>query len=125
MQVVIKDIEINFNFSIGSLTEIVQYKKFYEPHDKVTLTQYLSRVDNEDYSIDILCDLIFYAHAIRYRNTGRQPILTYSDVTEWVFTNLGKFEHIVNQYTDSLPKPEVKQEVVVKKKRGRKPTPKN
>lgn len=125
MQVTIKDIEINFNFSIGSLTEIVQYKKFYEPHDKVTLTQYLSRVDNEDYLIDNLCDLIFYAHAIKYRNQGRQPVLTYSDVTEWVFMNLNTFQHVVNKYTDSLPKPEVKQDVVVKKKRGRKPTLKN
>lgn len=118
MQVTIKDIEVNFNFSIGQLTEIVQYKKFYEPHDKVTLTQYLSRIDNSDYSIDNLCDLIFYAHAIKYRNQGKQPVLTYSDVTEWVFMNLGEVSHVINHYTESLPKIEPAE---VKKKAVKKP----
>lgn len=118
MQVIIKDIEINFNFSIGSITEIVQYKKFYEPHDRVTLTQYLSRIDDENYSIDNLCDLIYYAHAVKYRNSGKQPSLTYSDITEWVFANLGQVEHVVNSYTESLPKPDQKE--AVKKKAVRK-----
>lgn len=119
MQVIINDIEINFNFSIGHLTEIVQYKKFYEPHDRVTVTQYLSRIGNEDYAIDNLCDLIFYAHAIKCRNVGQMPKLAYSDVVEWVFTNLNQVEHVINNFTESLPKPdanEVKKKVVKKVK---------
>lgn len=115
MQVTIKDIDIEFNFSIGAITEIVQYKRFYEPHDKVTLTQYLSRIDNEDYSIDNLCDLIYYAHAIRQRNVGLQPKLSYSEVSEWLFSNLSTVEHVVNSFTASLPNTEVQADGVQKK----------
>lgn len=118
MQVKIKDIDIEFNFSIGHITDIVQYKRFYEPHDKVTLTQYLSRIDNQDYAIDNLCDLIYYAHAIRSRNVGKQPALTYADVAEWVLTNAGSVEHVIKSYTESLPQPngqEVAKKKVVKK----------
>lgn len=115
MQVTIKGIDIEFNFSIGHLTEIVQYKKFYEPQDKVTLTQYLSRIDDENYSIDNLCDLIYYAHAIRCRNVGKVPQLVYSDVVEWVLMNTGQVEHVIKRYTESLPKPELKEEVTKKK----------
>lgn len=114
MQVKIKDIDIDFNFSIGHLSDIVQYKKFYEPHDRVTLTQYLSRIDNEDYSIDNLCDLIFYAHAIRSRNVGKQPSLTYAEVAEWVLMNAGSVQHVIKSYTESLPQPQ-NQEVAKKK----------
>ena len=120
MQVTIKGIDVEFNFSIGSISDIVQYKKFYEPHDRVTLTQYLSRIDNEDYSIDNLCDMIFYAHAIKCRNVGKSPQITYSDVTEWIFQNLNQVSHVINHYSESLPKPEDKQEVEVKKKTVRK-----
>ena len=114
MQVKIKDIDIEFNFSIGHITDIVQYKRFYEPHDKVTLTQYLSRIDNQDYAIDNLCDLIYYAHAIRSRNVGKQPVLTYADVAEWVLMNAGAVEHVIKSYTESLPQPQG-QEVAKKK----------
>lgn len=116
MQVNIKGIDIEFNFSIGAITEIVQYKKFYEPHDRVTLTQYLSRIDNEDYSIDNLCDMIFYAHAIKCRNVGKQPQISYADVSEWIFQNLNQVSHVINSYSESLPRPEDKSEVEVKKK---------
>lgn len=115
MQVTIKGIDIEFNFSIGALTEIVQYKKFYEPHDRVSLTQYLSRIGDEDYSLDNLCDLIYYAHAIKCRNVGKLPELTYGDVTEWVFMNLNQVNHVVNSYVESMPKPELKDEVTKKK----------
>lgn len=111
MLVTIKDVDIEFNFSIGAITEIVQYKKFYEPHDRVTLTQYLSRIDNSDYSIDNLCDLIYYAHAIKCRNVGKQPSITYSDVSEWIFTNLNQVSHVIHKYTESLPQMEEKEEV--------------
>lgn len=115
MLVTIKGIDVEFNFSIGAITEIVQYKKFYEPHDRVTLTQYLSRIDNKDYSIDNLCDLIYYAHAIKCRNVGKQPQLTYGDVTEWVFTNVNQVSHVVNSYVESMPQPELKDDVTKKK----------
>lgn len=118
MQITIKGIEIEFNFSIGALSDIVQYKKFYEPNDKVTLTQYLSRIDNSDYSIDNLCDLIYYAHAIKSRNVGKTPVLSYSDVAEWVLTNMNTVGHVINNYIESLPQPEVKE--VTKKKEVKK-----
>jgi hypothetical protein len=114
MQVTIKGIDIEFNYSLGTFSDIVQYKKFYEPQAKVTLTEYLSKVDDENYSIDLLCDLIFYPHAIRCRNTGRNPLLTYSEVFEWVMTNLDKVGYVVNSMVDALPKIEEKE--AVKKK---------
>jgi hypothetical protein len=111
MQVTIKGIDIEFNYSVKTFSDIVQYKKFYEPLGKVTLTEYLSKVDDENYSIDLLCDLIYYPHAIRCRNVGKAPILSYSDIFEWVMTNLDQVGHVVNSMVDSLPKVEEKEEV--------------
>lgn len=106
MKVTINGIDIEFNFSIGTFSEIVQYKKFYEPMGKVTLTEYLSKVDDENYSIDLLCDLIYYPYAIKCRNVGRPPILTYTDVFTWVMTNLDSVQHVVKSFEESLPKAE-------------------
>lgn len=118
MQVTINGVDIQFNYSIGTFAEIVQYKKFYEPQGKVTLTEYLSKVDDENYSIDLLCDLIFYPHAIKCRNVGKAPLLTYTDVFTWVMTNLDSVQHVVQSFAESLPKAEPVEEV--KKKTARK-----
>lgn len=115
MKVTINEVEIEFNYSLRTFNDIVQYKKFYEPMGKVTLTEYLSKVDDENYSIDLLCDLIFYPHAIYCRNVGKAPLLTYGDVFEWVMTNLESVKHVVNTFAESLPKPELKEDVTKKK----------
>jgi len=120
MQVNIKGIDIEFNYSLGTFSDIVQYKKFYEPRLKVTLTEYLHKIDDKNYSIDLLCDLIYYPHAIRCRNVGKSPVLTYSEVFEWVMGNLDQVGYVVNSMADSLPKIEekeaVKKKTVTKKK---------
>jgi hypothetical protein len=116
MQVTINGIDIEFNFSIRSINEIVQYKKFYEPHDRVTLTQYLSRIDDENYSIDNLCDMIFYAHAVKFRNIGKQPVINYADVLEWILSHMGEVQHVLKNYTESLPQSDEAEAPAKKKK---------
>lgn len=115
MKITIKGIDIEYNYSLKTFNDIVQYKKFYEPQGKVTLTEYLMKVDDENYSVDLLCDLIFYPHAIYCRNVGKQPLLTYGDVFEWVMTNLESVGHVVNTFKESLPNAEQKEEVTKKK----------
>jgi hypothetical protein len=117
MQVTINGVDIEFNFSIRSINEIVQYKKFYEPQDRVTLTQYLSRIDDENYSVDNLCDMIYYAHAVKFRNVGKQPVLVYSDVVEWVLMHMGEVQHILKNYTESLPQAQPSEEKAPAKKK--------
>ena len=117
MQVTINAVDIEFNFSIRSINEIVQYKKFYEPQDRVTLTQYLSRIDDENYSVDNLCDMIYYAHAVKSRNVGKQPALAYSDVVEWVLMHIGEVQHILKNYTESLPQAQPTEEKAPAKKK--------
>jgi hypothetical protein len=122
MQVTINGTEIEFNFSIRSINDIVQYKKFYEPQDRVTLTQYLSRIDDENYSIDNLCDMIYYAHAIKSRNVGKQPVINYADVLEWILSHMGDVQHILKNYTESLPQSEEGEAPAKKKKTVRSKT---
>lgn len=86
--------------------DIVDYKKRYEPHDKVTLTRYLQNVVSEDYGIDTVIDILFYPYAIKVKRQGLQPELTYRDVAVHVAKNPEIVEQVISDLVASLPEPE-------------------
>lgn len=112
----INGIKVDINFEIRIFSEIVSYMKFYEPHKKMTLTKYLNGLDDEDYIIDLIVDLIYYPYASKERKLGNQPAMTYDDVFVWVVSNADKIALISEQLKESMPQPE---EVSTEKKTSR------
>lgn len=106
MLVEIKGVNLRAEFSIETFVDIVEYKKRYEPHDKVTLTQYLQMVTDEERAIDTVCDLLYYPHAIKFRKQGLAPQLEWKDVAVFIATNQDVVQEIIRDLVDSLPEPE-------------------
>jgi hypothetical protein len=108
MIVEINGIPLQADFSIGTFVDIVEYKNRYEPHDKVTLSKYLTMVTDEERSIDTVCDLLYYPYAVRQRKMGLAPVITWRDVAVHILTNTDLVGAILKDLADSLPEPEAK-----------------
>ena len=106
MLVEIKGISLKADFSVETFVDIVEYKKRYEPHDKVTLTQYLQMVTDDERSVDTVCELLYYPHAIKMRKLGMMPKIEYKDVAVHLIKNAGLVNEIIQDLVQSLPEPE-------------------
>jgi len=106
MLVNIKGVSLKPDYSIETFVDIVEYKKRYEPHDKVTLTQYLQKVTSEDYGIDTVVDILFYPYAMKVRKSGLIPELDYRDVAVHVAKNPNIVQEVIADLVATLPDPE-------------------
>jgi hypothetical protein len=120
MKIDINGIEVSLNFEIEIFSEIVRYMKFYEPQRKMSLTKYLNLLDDDDYIIDIICDLIYYPYAMSQKNKGLIVELNYDQVFGWLIKNTDKIKEFSTMLAESMPQPEEGKEV--KKKTIRKST---
>lgn len=108
MLIEVKEVALKASFTVETFVDIVEYKKRYEPHDKVTLTQYLNMVVDEDRAIDTVCDVLFYPHAIKMRKAGVKPLLEWRDVAVYLATNTKVVNEVIQDLIQSLPEPEEK-----------------
>ena len=58
MIVSVKGIDLKADYSIRTFVNIVEYKKRYEPHNKISLTGYIQQATNEEYSLDTVVDIL-------------------------------------------------------------------
>jgi hypothetical protein len=103
MLITIKGVSLKPEYSIETFVDIVEYKKRYEPHDKVTLTQYLQKVTSEDYGIDTVIDILFYPYAMKARKMGIQPEIEYRDVAVHVAKNPDIVHEVISDLVATLP----------------------
>lgn len=113
----IKGYTCEISVSIGTFSEIVDYMRRYESHRKMSLTKYIDQIDEEDYRLDLVVDLVYYPHAIAERKKGLIPILTYADCFEFVVNNKTKVQEIFEMVQEALPKPEPTNEKAVPNKK--------
>jgi hypothetical protein len=106
MKLEINGHSLELSFEIRVFSEIVSYMKFYEPHKNMTLTKYLNALDDEDYIIDLIVDLVFYPYASRERKQGKIPAMTYDDIFVWVVSNPEKIKEITENLKESMPQAE-------------------
>jgi hypothetical protein len=108
MLVEVKGISLKADFSMETFIDIVDYKKRYEPHDKISLTRYLQQVTDDNYAMDTVIDLLYYPYAMRVRKQGLLPDINYKDVALHIASNLNLVEEIIADLVASLP--DVKEE---------------
>jgi hypothetical protein len=106
MIVNIKGINLEASFSVETFVDIVEYKKRYEPHDKVSLTQYLQSVTDDSRYIDTVIDILYYPHAIKMRKLGLLPQLEWKDIAVHIATNEALAVDIINDLVSTLPEAE-------------------
>jgi len=112
MIVSVKGIDLKADYSIRTLVNIVEYKKRYEPHNKISLTGYIQQATNEEYSLDTVVDILFYPYAINCKKIGVSPSLTYEDVAVHIIENPELVGKIVEDLLNSM---DVKDEGAKKK----------
>ena len=106
MLIEIKGISLKAEFSIETIVDIVEHKKRYEPHDKVTLTKYLTMVTDEERAVDTVCDLLYYPHAVKMKSMGLMPQLTWKDVAVHIAKNPALVVEVIQDLMATLPEPE-------------------
>jgi hypothetical protein len=113
MIITVNGVNLKADFSIETFVDIVEYKKRYEPHDKVSLTQYLTMVTDDERAIDTVVDILYYPHAYKMRVQGLAPILSWKDVAVHIAKNPNLASEVIADLVNSLPEGEEKK---VKKK---------
>jgi len=87
MEIDINGNKIEIGFTIGSFSEVVTFMKFYEPEKRMTIAKYLELINDDDYVLDVVCDLIFYPYALKEKKKGLQPKIAYEDVFTWILSS--------------------------------------
>jgi hypothetical protein len=109
---------IEVSVTIGTFSDIVDYMRRYEPHRKMTLTKYIDLVEDPDYVLDLVVDLIFYPHAIAERRKGLLPLLSYGECFEFMVKEKDQVHAIMEMVKDAMPKPTEEEEVKEVKKKS-------
>jgi len=120
MEIIINGVKIEIGFTIGSFSEVVTFMKFYEPEKRMTIAKYLGLINDDDYVLDVVCDLIYYPYALREKRKGTQPAIGYEDVFTCILSSPEKVKELSAMIAESMPKPEKKSEPVQVAKRVKK-----
>lgn len=116
MIVTINGINLEPQFNVETFVDIVEYKKRYEPHDKVSLTQYIGLVTSDDRYIDTVIDMLYYPHAIKMKKLGLNPQIDWKDIAVFIAKNVEVASEIIQDLIASMPEAE---DGEVKKKKSK------